>query len=64
MRLFAKVSESPKSLCFSITCENPKEENHTNIILLLTIKITGTNNGSLISLSIIGFISPIKRHRL
>jgi len=42
----------------------PKER-QTNIILPLTMKITGSNNHySLISLNINGLNSPIKRHRL
>ena len=44
---------------------NPKEESHTNIILPLTTKITGSSNHlSVIYLNIIGLNSPIKRHRL
>jgi len=44
---------------------NPKEGKHTNIIPLLTTKITGNNNHySFISLNINGLNSPIKRHRL
>jgi hypothetical protein len=43
---------------------NPKGS-HTNIILPLTTKITGSNNHySLISLNINGLNSPIKRHRI
>jgi hypothetical protein len=42
---------------------NPKEDSHTNIKIIS--KITGSNNHySLISLSINGLNSPIKRHRL
>ena len=44
---------------------NPKEDSHTNITAHLTIKITESNNHfSLISLTINGFNSPIKRHTL
>jgi hypothetical protein len=44
---------------------NPKEDSHTNIILPLIRKMTGSNNHfSLISLNINGLSSPIKRHRL
>jgi exonuclease III len=43
----------------------PKEDSHTNIILPLATKITGTKNHvSLISLNINGLNSPIKSHRL
>jgi hypothetical protein len=44
---------------------NPKEDSHTNIIPLLTTKITGRNNHySFVSLNINGLNSPIKSHRL
>jgi hypothetical protein len=44
---------------------NPKEDSHTNIILSLTTKITGSNSHcSLISPNVNGLNSPIKRHRL
>jgi hypothetical protein len=47
---------------------NPKEDNHTNMTLPLTTKITESNDYfSLISLNINGFISPNKMtqtHRL
>jgi hypothetical protein len=40
---------------------NPKEDSHTNVILPLTTKITGSNNHfSLISLNINGLNSSIK----
>ena len=40
---------------------NPDEEKHTNIILPLATKITGSNNHwSLVSLNINGLNSPIK----
>jgi len=42
----------------------PKGENHTNIILPLTTKITRTYRHSLISLKINGLNSRIKRDRL
>ena len=44
---------------------NTKEDIHTNIIIPLTTKITGSNNQfSLISLNNNGLNSPIKRHRI
>jgi hypothetical protein len=49
----------------NILSTNPREDSHTNIILPLTTKITGSNNHySLISLNINGLYSLIKRHRL
>jgi hypothetical protein len=45
--------------------KNLKEDNHRNLIPLLTTKITESNNHwFLISLNINGLHSPIKRHRL
>jgi hypothetical protein len=44
---------------------NRKEESHTNVILPLTTKITGSNNHwSLLCLNINGLTASIKRHRL
>jgi hypothetical protein len=44
---------------------NPKEDSHINIMVPLTTKITGNNNHfSLISLSINGLNSPMKRNKL
>ena len=65
-KLIAKRETSPKEdQENNLLATNTKEENHTNIILSLTTKITGNKNHySLISFNINGLNSPIKRQTI